>query len=309
MNQWNLENMPSQEGRISIVTGANSGLGYYTAKGLASKGAEVVMACRNTAKAEAAVKDIKSEIPDAKLKIMELDLSDLSSVKLFVKIFSSSYERLDILINNAGIMAIPFRQTADGFEMQFGVNHLGHFALTGQLIDLLSSTPSSRVVVVSSSAQKIGKIDFENLNSKSKYRKWAAYGRSKYANLLFMLELADRIRNNDNGMIASAAHPGYAASNLLEKGPEMKGRKCLVKAGHLANRIAAQSTEMGALPTLYAATADEVINGGYYGPGGFAGMRGYPSQANPKGTRITKQLKEDLWKYSEETTAVSFLSR
>jgi NAD(P)-dependent dehydrogenase (short-subunit alcohol dehydrogenase family) len=308
MNNWNVENMSSQEGRVAIVTGANSGLGYYTAKGLASKGAEVIMACRNVAKAETAVEKMLREIPNAKLKIMELDLSELSSVHRFVQNFAAEYKKLDLLINNAGIMAIPFRKTADGFEMQFGINHLGHFALTGQLIEFLNSTPSSRIVVVSSLAQKAGRIDFDHLNSERKYRKWAAYGRSKFANLLFMLELSDRIRSNDKGMMAVAAHPGYAASNLLEKGPEMNDRKWLIKAGHFANKIAAQSTEMGALPTLYAATSEEVINGGFYGPAGLGGMRGYPTQANPKNTRITKQLKIDLWSHSEELTGVSFLS-
>lgn len=308
MKHWDVENMPSLDGKVVIVTGANSGLGFYTAKGLASKGAEVIMACRNTGKAESALKEIISEIPNAKLRMMELDLSDLTSVKSFVSNFKRAYSRLDILINNAGIMAIPFRRTADGFEMQFGVNHMGHFALSGQLFNVLRSTPHSRIVVVSSAAQKIGNIDFDSIHSERKYRKWAAYGRSKFANMLFMLELADRLRNSGKDMIVTAAHPGYAASNLLEKGPAMKGRTWLVKAGHLANRIAAQSTEMGALPILYAATSEDVINGGYYGPGGFFGMRGYPDQVNPKNTRITRQLKEDLWKYSEEHTGVSFMS-
>lgn len=300
--------MPSQEGRIVIVTGANSGIGYYTSKGLASKGAHVVMACRSRDKAEQAAALIKKDVPEAKLTLLDLDLSDLSSIRKFTDSFMNSFDKLDILINNAGLMAIPYRKTSDGFEMQFGVNHLGHFALTGRLFKLMSSTPDSRIVVVASSAEKGGKINLSDLNKEKKYRRWQAYLDSKLANMLFMLHLSQKLEAEASDMIAVAAHPGYSASNIMEKGPSMKGRKWLLKAVHLANWIAAQSAEMGALPTLYAATAEQVENGGYYGPGGFLGMRGYPARTSPNSKRITAKLMSELWKQSEELTGVTFLS-
>jgi len=307
MDKWKVDLMTSQEGKVVIVTGANSGLGYFTSKGLAENGAEVIMACRNLRKGEEAVNQLLKEVPGAKLKLMELDLSDLNSVKAFSEKFSKAYKKLDILINNAGLMAIPYRETKDGFEMQLGVNHLGHFALTGQLFKLLRSTPGARVVSVSSMAHKFGNMDFDNLNWKKNYRKWSAYGRSKLANILFMLELAERIESKSLELTAVAAHPGYAASNLLEKGAEMNGRPWLIKAGHIVNSIAAQSTEMGALPTLYAATSDEAVQGGYYGPGGLNEMRGYPVRVYPNNKKIGKDSRLKLWERSEELTGVSFL--
>lgn len=308
MNKWDVSYMPSQEGRIVIVTGANSGIGYYTSKGLAMKGAHVVMACRSRDKAKQAAALIKKDIPEAKLTVMDLDLSDLSSIKRFAESFMNSFDKLDILINNAGLMAIPYRKTRDGFEMQFAVNHLGHFALTGRLFKLMRSTPGSRIVVLASSAEKMGKIDLTDLNREKRYRSWQAYFGSKLANMLFMLHLSQKLGLETYDMIAVAAHPGYSASNILEKGPAMKGRNWLVKAGHLANRIAAQSAEMGALPTLYAATEEHIENGSYYGPGGFLGMRGYPARTSPRSKRITAKLMSELWKQSEVLTGVSFLS-
>ncbi len=308
MSKWNAGLIPSQEGKVAIVTGANSGLGYFTSKGLAENGAEVVMACRNKAKAEEAVDTLLKDVPGAKLKVMELDLSDLSSVKTFTEQFTKEYKKLDLLINNAGLMAIPYRKTKDGFEMQFGVNHLGHFALSAQLFALLRSTPGARIVIVSSMAHKFGNMDLDNLNWEKNYRKWSAYGRSKLANILFMLELAERVDSKGIELKVLAAHPGYAASNLLEKGAEMNGRPWLIKAGHMVNSIVAQSTEMGALPSLYAATSEEVEQGGYYGPGGFNEMRGHPVRVYPNNKKIGKDSRVKLWERSEELTGVSFLS-
>lgn len=308
MNKWDVSYMPPQAGRIAIVTGANSGIGYYTTKGLAGKGAHVVMACRSREKAEQAATQIKKDVPKAELTLMDLDLSDLISIRDFSESFKKSFGKLDILINNAGIMAIPYNKTIDGFEMQFGVNHLGHFALTARLFEILSLTAGSRIVVVSSSAEKMGKIDLSNLNKNKRYRSWQAYFDSKQATMLFMLHLAQKLEKEKSDLIAVAAHPGYSASNILEKGPAMKGRNWLVKAGHLANSIAAQSAEMGALPTLYAATAEQIENGAYYGPGGFLNMRGYPVRTSPQNKRITTKLMSDLWRQSEELTGVRFLS-
>lgn len=307
-DRWDLDHMPSQDGKIAIVTGANSGIGYYTAKGLAMKGANVIMACRNRSKAEAAADMIKREAPDARLSLMDLDLSDLSSVKAFSENIKNSFSKLDLLINNAGVMGIPYTKTVDGFEMQFAVNHLGHFALTGQLYDLLSSTKGSRVVVVCSSSEKTGKIDMENLQGEKRYRSWRIYFNSKLATMLFMLQLARQLEKEGKDMIATAAHPGYSDSGILEKGPQMRGQNWLARISKLPNKLIAQSAPMGALPTLYAATSEDVVNGGYYGPGGFLKMRGYPAPTMPGNKFITEGLMAAMWRRSEELSGVSFLS-
>ena len=306
MRKWNYENIPTQEGRVAIVTGANSGLGYYTAKGLAEKGCEVIMACRNTGKGEEAMKSILKEKPGAKLKVMRLDLAELGSVHDFAAAFKKAYSQLDLLINNAGLMAIPRRTTADGFEMQFGVNHLGHFALTGLLFDLLKATKGSRVVNVSSAAHNLGDIRFEDIHWEKGYNKWKAYGMSKLANIHFTHELADRVSSNGTEVKVLVAHPGYADSRLIEKGPEMNGRNLMVKAGRFVNRLVAQSTAMGALPILYAATAPDAEHRGYYGPRGFGGMRGYPARVYPNRRKVGKEVQEELWSLSESMTGVPF---
>jgi NAD(P)-dependent dehydrogenase (short-subunit alcohol dehydrogenase family) len=308
MEKWTYKDIPDQKGRVAIVTGANSGLGFYTTKGLAEKGCEVIMACRNIEKAEEARAELLSGIPDAKLRVMKLDLSSLKTVRGFSDSIKKEYSRLDLLINNAGLMAIPYRKTDDGFEMQFGVNHLGHFALTGLLIDKLNETTDSRIVSVSSSAHNFGVIRFDDINWDKKYNKWGAYGMSKLANIYFIHELADRISSRGIGTCAVLAHPGYADSKLIEKGPEMKGRKFIIKAGRLANKLIAQSSEMGALPTLYAATSAEAAHRNFYGPGGFAGMKGFPEQAFPNKKKISKVNQEKLWDLSESLTGVSFLN-
>ncbi len=307
MSKWTYDDIPSQEGRIAIVTGANSGLGYWTSKGLAAKGCEVIMACRNIEKAGEARQAIMKDLPGAKLRIMKLDLASLKSVRGFSQTFVSEYRRLDLLINNAGLMAIPYRETEEGFEMQFGVNHLGHFALSGQLFELLRKTGGSRVVNVSSAAHNLGEIRFEDIHWKKGYNKWKAYAMSKLANIHFTHELADRVSNLGLGIKVLAAHPGYADSSLIEKGPEMEGRKLFIKLGKISNRIVAQSAEMGALPTLYAATAEEAVHRGYYGPRGFSGMRGYPERTYPNRKKVSKDVQEKLWTLSQSLTGVSFL--
>lgn len=307
MHKWSYDNIPSQEGRIAIVTGANSGLGYYTSKGLADKGCEVVMACRNLKKAEEAREKLTKEIPGAKLLVMKLDLGDLDSVKAFAEKFKKQYKKLDLLINNAGLMAIPYRKTVDGFEMQFGVNHLGHFALTALLFELVRKTKGARIVNVSSAAHNLGQIRFEDINWEKSYNKWRAYGMSKLANIHFTLELADKVTSHGLDTMVLAAHPGYADSKLMEKGPEMKGHKFIIKAGRLVNKVVAQPTHMGALPTLYAATAEEAKHRAYYGPRGFLGLRGYPERVYPNRKKISKDVQERLWKLSEELTKVEFL--
>lgn len=308
MSRWTYDDIPSQEGRVAIVTGANSGLGYYTVKGLAEKGCEVIMACRNMKKGDEAKKELLKEHPSMKLKTMQLDLADLESVRKFADAFMDAYDRLDLLINNAGLMAIPLRRTAQGFEMQFGVNHLGHFALTGWLFDLLKSTERSRVVNVSSAAHRIGEIRFDDIHWETAYSKWKAYGMSKLANLHFTHELADKVAARGIDIRVVAAHPGYSDSKLIEKGPEMNGRNLLVKAGRFVNSFAAQRTEMGALPQLYAATSPDAVHRGFYGPGGFGGMRGYPERTYPQRGKVSKDVQEQLWTLSEQLTGISFFS-
>jgi len=308
MTKWTYNDIPSQEGRVAIVTGANSGLGYYTVRGLADKGCEVIMACRNIRKGEDAKRELLKQNPDAKLKLMHLDLSDLESVQKFADAFRASYQQLDLLINNAGLMAIPLRRTMQNFEMQFGVNHLGHFALTGHLFDLLQGTERSRIVNVSSAAHKIGEIRFDDINWERGYSKWKAYGMSKLANIHFTHELADKVAARGIDIRVVAAHPGYSDSSLIEKGPEMNGYHFLVRAGRIVNSMFAQNTEMGALPQLFAAASPEAVHRGYYGPGGFGGMRGYPVRTYPKRQKVSKDIQEQLWSLSEKMTGVSYLS-
>ena len=309
MTKWTYSDIPSQEGRVAIVTGANSGLGYFTARGLAEKGCEVIMACRNTDKGEVARAALLEQEPAARLKVMELDLSDLGSVHQFTEAFRSSYKNLDLLINNAGLMAIPLRRTVQGFEMQFGVNHLGHFALTALLFDLLKSTERSRIVNVSSAAHKMGEIRFDDINWEKGYSKWRAYGMSKLANIHFTHELADKVAARGIDITVVAAHPGYSDSKLIEKGPEMNGQQLMVRAGRFVNSFVAQRTEMGALPQLFAATSPDAVHRGYYGPGGFGGMRGYPQRTYPQRRKVSKDVQERLWALSEKMTGLSFLSK
>jgi NAD(P)-dependent dehydrogenase (short-subunit alcohol dehydrogenase family) len=303
---WTIENMPRQEGRIAVVTGANSGLGYHTAMALALKGAKVIMACRNLEKGESARQQILAMDPLVEPELWQLDLSSLSSVKTFADKFKASSKKLDLLINNAGLMAVPFGRTEEGFEMQFGVNHLGHFALSAQLWLPVSLTPGSRIVQVSSLAHKFGKIRFEDIHWSKKYSKWGAYGMSKLANLLFIHELAGRIGRSDSEVIAAAAHPGYASTELQAKGAKMEGK--IIGAGvfTFANRLIAQSAAMGALPTLYAATAEDVSQGAYYGPEGFLRMWGGPALDRPDNKRVTDQVAEELWRVSESLCGTEF---
>ncbi len=246
--KWTAENIPDLTGKIAIVTGANSGIGYEAARALARKGAAVILACRNMDKGEAAVREIVQESPDAKAVLLPLDLSDLASVQRFAGEFTGQYDRLDMLINNAGIMMPPFGKSADGFELQFGTNHLGHFALTGLLLDLVLRTPRARIVTVSSEGHRFTKMDFANLNGEMNYDRQRAYAQSKLANLLFTYALQRRFEEAGVDTLAAAAHPGWTATNLQVHYPMAR----------LFNPLIAQKPEMGALPTLYAACASDV---------------------------------------------------
>lgn len=293
-SKWTTANIPDQSGKVAIVTGANSGIGYETAKALAAKGATVIMACRNLEKAHAAADKIKRDVPGAKLDIIQLDLADLAAVREFAAQFQARYDQLNLLINNAGIMFPPFTETKDGFEVQFGANHLGHFALTGLLLDTLLVTSGARVVNVSSMAHRMGKIDFDNLNAEKGYNPSAAYAQSKLANLLFSLELNRQFEAHGLDLMAVSAHPGWTATNL---------QRGLMAT---ATRIVGQSAPMGALPTLRAATDPNVRPNEYYGPARFVEVRGYPKKVGTIAAAQDVALAQKLWHVSEEMTGVRY---
>jgi NAD(P)-dependent dehydrogenase (short-subunit alcohol dehydrogenase family) len=291
--------MPGQHGRVAIVTGANSGLGAAIARELARAGATVIMAVRNPEKGERAASDIRAHVPDAALELRELDLSDLASVRAFA---SGHQGRLDLLINNAGIMAPPRRETKDGFESQFGTNHLGHFALTGLLLPRLLEAPEPRVVTQSSGAHRIGRINFDDLQGERRYINWLAYGQSKLANLMFALELQRRASAAGISLRSMAAHPGYARTNLQFASPPWYEQLIM----RITNPLIGQSADMGALPTLYAATVPDLQGGTFVGPDGFMEQRGHPEVVRGAGRAYDEDDGRRLWDVSEELTGVRY---
>ncbi|MGW1724438.1 oxidoreductase [Streptomyces sp. NPDC002306] len=303
MSGWSAHDIPDQTGRTAVVTGANSGLGYVTARELARKGARVVVACRSEARGRAAVARLGTEVPDAQAEFARLDLGDLQSVREFTA--GLPYERLDLLVNNAGVMALPHGTTSDGFETQFGVNHLGHFALTGLLLPALLATPGARVVTVSSMMHVLANIDIDDLNSTRRYRRWIAYARSKTANLLFTHELARRLEATGSDVVAAAAHPGYAATNLQTAGPRAEGRRGAERLMELGNRVIAQPAEAGALPSLHAATAPGVRPDSFTGPS-LAMWRGAPAPSRRARWTRDDRVSARLWEASEELTGVTY---
>ncbi|MFE6863024.1 oxidoreductase [Nocardia sp. NPDC057668] len=289
MSGWDIADIPDQTGRTIVVTGANSGLGKVTAGALARAGAQVIMACRNEVKARGVADEIGHGA-----QVRRLDLADLTSVREF----ADGVDTVDVLINNAGIMAPPAGRTADGFETQFGTNHLGHFALTGLLLDRVRE----RVVTVSSGAHAAGKIDLADPNwERRKYQRWPAYGQSKLANLMFAYELQRRLTAAGSAKLSVAAHPGYAATGLQSHTDSFYDGLMAV-----GNRVFAQSAHMGALPTLYAAVAPEVEPGGYYGPGGPLGLRGHPARSGSTTASRDEVTARRLWELSEQLTKVTF---
>jgi len=306
--RWTANDIPDLSGRVALVTGANSGLGFETTRGLASKGAHVVLACRNLDKGNSVMKEIQAEFPQASLEVMELDLANLDVVRRFADAFAQRYPALDILCNNAGVMALPYRQTADGFELQFGTNHLGHFALTGLLIAQIRNATSARIVTVSSAAHRFGKIDLDRLAGKNGYRKWAAYARSKLANVLFAYELQRRFEVCDVDAVSVAADPGYAATNLQYAGPRMEGSAVWTRIMMLGNRLVAQSAQDGALPILYASTVPALQGGDHIGPDGLCGLRGHPKRIRSSRASYDRDSAARLWAVSEELTGVNYLN-
>jgi len=295
--RWNAEKIPDQSGKAVIVTGSSSGIGYEAARVLANKNAEVIIAVRNFDKGNAAAEKIRKQNKDTDVKVKNLDLADLASVKSFADEFKRKYPRLDRLINDAGVMIPPYSKTTNGFELQFGTNHLGHFALTAQLLDLLNKTKDSRVVNVSSGAHRYGNIDFDDLTwEKRPYKAWRAYGDSKIANLYFTFELNKHLRESGSHVIVTAAHPGWTATDLQRH----------TGIVDFLNGFFAQDISMGALPTLRAAYDSDVRGGAYFGPNGFMEMRGFPVEVQPIKSAMDAAIAKKLWNVSEKLTGVKF---
>jgi NAD(P)-dependent dehydrogenase (short-subunit alcohol dehydrogenase family) len=298
MMRWTPDDMPDQTGRTALVTGANSGLGFQTTLGLARRGARVLMACRNPAKAETALGLVRTEVPGAAVELVALDLASLASVEEAAEDVRSRVPHLDLLVNNAGVMAVPEGRTVDGFEVQFGTNHLGHFALTGRVLPLLLAADAPRVVTVSSGAHAIGTLHFDDLHAEKRYDRWRRYGMSKLANLLFSSELQRRAGGR---VLSAAAHPGYAATHLQE-GQGQAVFEALMRVG---NRVLAQSDIQGAWPSLYAATMPDVAGDSYYGPH-LMGLRGHPVPTWRTAAAKSTEDARKLWDVSEELTKVVY---
>jgi NAD(P)-dependent dehydrogenase (short-subunit alcohol dehydrogenase family) len=295
MNKWTSDHIENLKGKIIVVTGANTGLGKATSRVLAEKGATVIMAVRSTSRGEQARKDILKEIPGSDLHIMTLDLSSLKSIETFASEFSSAYAKLDVLINNAGVMVPPYGKTEDGFELQFGTNHLGHFALTGKLLPLLKAAGKARIVTVSSGAHNWGNLNFDDLTWENReYKPGTAYGDSKLSNLYFTYKLADLLKNTD--IKVTAAHPGWTATDLQKHS----------KLFMFLNPFFAQKPGMGCLPTLRAAFDPDAQSGDYFGPKGFMEMKGYPVKVSSNDLSRDTAVADRLWKVSEELTKVSY---
>ncbi|OJZ73950.1 short-chain dehydrogenase [Mycobacterium paraffinicum] len=299
MAKWTARDIPDQAGRVAVITGANTGLGYETAAALADHGARVVLAVRNLDKGKDAAARIAAKIPGADVALQELDLTSLDSVRAAAGQLKADYDRIDLLINNAGVMFTPKATTKDGFELQFGTNHLGHFALTGLLLDRLLPVAGSRVVTVSSQGHRFGRIRFDDLQWERRYSRVGAYGQAKLANLLFTYELQRRLAPRGT-TIAVAAHPGGSRTELTRNLPALVGALTAVVEPLF------QAADMGALPTLRAATDPGVLGGQYYGPDGFGEQRGYPKLVTSNGRSHDVDVQRRLWAVSEELTGVTY---
>lgn len=299
---WTTNDMPDLSGTVAIVTGANSGIGFAALRELTRKRATIVLACRSRDRGRAAIETIRAEIPEARLEVMGLDLASLSSIRAFADAFRARYERLDLLINNAGVMLCPYGVTQDGFESHFGINHLGHFALTGLLLDRLLATRPSRVVTVSSLAHARGQLDAEDLMAQrgTRYAPGAAYARSKLANLLFARELHRRL--GDSGTVSVAAHPGGAATGLGRRMTDRVGYRRILPVLEWLSQSAAE----GARAILRAATDPNAVGGQCYGPSGLFGMRGHPAVVRSSRLSHDEDLARRLWDVSEELTGVRY---
>jgi NAD(P)-dependent dehydrogenase (short-subunit alcohol dehydrogenase family) len=308
MSGWSAEDIPDQSGRVAVVTGANSGLGLIISRELARAGARVVMACRNVEKGERAAAEIRSTVPGSQVEVGRLDLADRASVRELAERIAAENAELDLLINNAGVMAAPRRQTVDGFELHIGTNHLGHFALTGLLLGPLVGAAEARVVTMSSEAHRGGRISFDNLQGTRRYQRWLAYCQSKLANLLFAYELQRRADAAGLRLRSMGSHPGYSATNLQSAGVGMGGVTGRLQGVVMAvtNRLMAQSDEAGALGALRAATDPTIPGGSYVGPAGMGGMRGNPEVVGSSGRSNDPETARRLWEVSEDLTGVRY---
>ncbi len=296
---WDIKMMEDQTGKVVIITGSNTGIGYHMAHGLVSKGASVVMACRNLKKASDSRNKILKDFPKANIKIYQLDLADLDNIKYFAKKFINENDRLDVLINNAGVMIPPYSKTKNNFELQFGTNHLGHFALTGLLLPLLEKNDNGRIITVSSIAHNPGIIDFDDLNSeRKKYSKWGSYSQSKISNLCFAIELDRRLKAGGFSTISLASHPGYSNTELQRYSILWR----------FLNVFFAMSAKKGSEATLFAATNQKATEYIYWGPTGIIEMRGRTGKAKINKKAQNKETAKRLWSISEKMTGVKFLS-
>jgi NAD(P)-dependent dehydrogenase (short-subunit alcohol dehydrogenase family) len=303
---WSAADIGDLTGRVALVTGANSGIGYATAGALAEHGAHVIMACRDDEKARRARDKLESELERSSLELLRLDLADLVSVRRAAGAVQAKHARLDILVNNAGVMGTPYRQTADGFELQMATNHLGHFALTGLLLDRIVTTARSRIVTVSSHMHRMGRLHPDDVAGAAFRSTWVAYGTSKLANLLFTAELDRRLRAAGLPTVAVAAHPGWTRSNLAGSGAALGSSRVRRKLARAVGSTFGQSAAGGALPVLCAATSTSVHAGQYVGPAHLFGMYGPPRMARPSRQARDPELAAALWAASEELTAVHF---
>jgi NAD(P)-dependent dehydrogenase (short-subunit alcohol dehydrogenase family) len=296
-SNWSTQNIPDQSNKTIIITGASSGLGKEASKILSEKNATIIMAVRNTKKGKKVAEEIKQQNPSAKLEIREMDLSSLQSVHDFVEGVKSEYDKIDILINNAGIMACPFDTTKDNYEIQMGTNHLGHFALTGLIMPLLKKAKNARIVATSSIGHKLGKIDFEDLNwEKRTYKSTQAYADSKMANLYFTYELARKLSDEESDIKVTAAHPGWTKTNLQKHSWYMR----------MLNPLFSQGPDQGVLPTLRAAFDDHAKSGDYYGPSKFFEMQGSPVIVKSNELSHSKEAAQKLWEVSEQMTNIRY---
>jgi NAD(P)-dependent dehydrogenase (short-subunit alcohol dehydrogenase family) len=305
MAKWSASDIPDQTGTTVLITGASSGLGLRSAEALAAKGATVLLACRNPTKAAAARQSVAARATGPEPEVVALDLASLASVRECAAGLTERLDHLDVLMNNAGIMAVPRQLTVDGFESQLGTNHLGHFALTGLLLPTLLAAPAPRVVHVSSNAHKFGRMHFDDLFFESgRYSRWAAYGQSKLANLLFSSELQRRAVLARTSLTSVAAHPGYAATNLTS-GPAV-GAAILKPFLALGDKLVGQPDHLGALPQLYAATMPDVLADDYWGPDSFREQRGHPTRVGRTARALDQDAAARLWDRSEQLTGVTF---
>jgi NAD(P)-dependent dehydrogenase (short-subunit alcohol dehydrogenase family) len=303
---WSIHDIPDQSGRVFVVTGSNSGIGLEAAEVLAGRGAHVIMACRSAGKAKEAADRVKNKHARASIDVRSLDLSSLASIRAFAETLTEDHPTIDVLVNNAGIMAVPRALTADGFEMQIGTNHLGHFALTGLLLPALAKAASARIVTVSSTVHRMGRIAFDDLMGERRYDKWSAYFQSKLANLLFVHELHRRLPKAHPSIASLSCHPGYAATNLQTVGPKLE-QSWTGRIFETGNTLVAQSAASGALPTLRAATDPTAKSGDFYGPRGPFALWGAPVIERAAARSHDEAIARQLWERSMDLTRVRYL--